>query len=150
MKRFKNKKQKNEKGFAILEAIAFLMAFVVLTVYVVDFFTVIHTGIVNSIHSRTYLFATLQHRSNIGWLRQESLQTTPVNHDFRPIHARFHVIRAENIPNTNLHPSGRILSAVNDEDRVRPESNIRDRATTIAIRTGYGICTDSLCPNEVN
>src|SRR6187401_3386 len=68
----KNKKRnENEKGFALVETLAFLFVFITLTAYVIDFFTVIHTGIVNSIAARTYLFETLQHRSYPDTLRQE-------------------------------------------------------------------------------
>ena len=40
-----SQKKGNEKGFAILESITFLMAFIIFTVYVIDLFTAIHTGV---------------------------------------------------------------------------------------------------------
>ena len=51
------------------EGLVFMMAFVVLAIYVFDSFAAIHTGIVNSIGARTYLFETLEHRANIRFTR---------------------------------------------------------------------------------
>src|SRR4051794_14035850 len=86
----------NKKGFALMEAMVFLVAFVVLIVYVIDFFTVIHTGIVHSIAARTYLFETLQHRNDLALLRQgpaSDLTTkNPLNPSFAGDHYRFHAV----------------------------------------------------------
>jgi hypothetical protein len=71
-----------ERGQAMFEGLVFMMAFVVLTVYVFDTFTAVHTGIVNSIAARGYLFETLQHRANIRYLRNLNEDTVGSKQDF--------------------------------------------------------------------
>ena len=68
----KRSEHKNQKGFALVEALAFLFVFITLAAYTIDFFAAIHTAIVNSIAARTYLFETLQHRSYPHTLRSET------------------------------------------------------------------------------
>jgi hypothetical protein len=149
MKRREKNKKSGEEGFAIFEAIAFLFAFVMLTVYVIDFFTAIHTGIVNSIAARTYLFETLEHRSDISLFRPEN----PLDYSDR--HVRFHAINDEDDdPNatTFVPVPGRILTQSNRDETIQGQvldprlDSGRNKATIIYVKTGYGICIDSACP----
>ena len=145
--RKKTKRIQNEKGTALLESVVFLMAFLTLTAYIVDFFAAVHTGIVNSIHARTYLFETLQHRTDIGLLRQAP--ESPANPDQQvPAFnfSRFHSVSEEFLNGAqNLHPSGRNLTQVSESDRTSGNQNGSQSTSTIYVRTGYGICVDSRC-----
>lgn len=151
--------KKNEKGFAALEAVTFLMAFIMLTVYVIDFFTAIHTGILGSIAARTYLFETLQHRSNVASFREQTQNSGDTEYNFsKRTHERFHGISDEDQPPLQSGngqdaavPVGRVLTQVKDEDQIENDVNNRgldsgqNRASTIYIKSGYGICVDALC-----
>lgn len=142
---------KSEKGFAVLEAVAFLFAFVMLTVYVIDFFTAIHTGILNSIEARTYLFEILEHRADIGILRPEVPETDYIAND---VHVRFHAVNDEDqdsSDDTFVPPAARKLTMVGPDDEVQGKVNSprlddgANKASIIYIKTGYGICIDANC-----
>src|SRR5579872_2540844 len=85
----------SEKGFAMLESVVFMMAFVILAVYSIDLFSAIHTGILHSTAARTYLFETLQHRTNINWLRQAQDTVSDPIYNFTSMHQRFHSVSDE-------------------------------------------------------
>ncbi len=142
----------NDNGFAMLESVAFLFVFVVLTVYTIDFFAAIHTGIVNSIAARTYLFETLQHRTNISLLRQ-GLKDEQSNPDFSKVHFRFHVVTDEEQGPTSSdssQPAGRTLTQASTDVQRKMTSIILDskenKTREIYIKTGYGMCLDAYCP----
>lgn len=59
----------SEKGLATLETVPLLFVFVVMVVYGVGAFGIIHTGILNSIAARTYAFETFRHRSTLVYFR---------------------------------------------------------------------------------
>jgi hypothetical protein len=150
MKRFK----KSERGFAMMESLAFMMAFVILTAYCIDLFTIVHTGILGSTASRTYLFETLQHRSNISFLRQsdESGWDPKSLNNYTSLHQRFHAVSDEDQSiddNSGSHAAGRTLTQVSDPLRQMQSQSLdaqQNQTSTIWIKTGYGICLDSACP----
>ena len=144
--------RKNKKGFALVEALLFLVAFSVLTVYSIDFFAVIQTALVNNIHARTYLFETLQHRSDISLLRQDDPSSRSNNYgnpqnDFM----RFHAVNDENQPMTDdkIRPSARRLTRVTETIEGQMKSDKLDsndnKASVIHVKSGYGICISSSC-----
>ena len=155
IKCLKTKTQESEKGFAVVEAITFLMAFIVLTLYVIDLFTAIHTGIVGSIAARTYLFETLQHRSSLTWLRQGDSTGKRNDIKYSLEHERFHAIldEDETFDDTTIREPARALTQVNDDQRIEDVKNNgldspKNKTTSIKIKSGYGICLDYLCPEE--
>ena|ERR1700722_16276966 len=153
---------KNERGIAMFEGLVFMVAFVILTIYVFDTFTAIHTGIVNSIGARTYLFETLQHRSNIRYLRYSDEQSVNgrgpgSKEDFRNPQAydqRFHVVtdEDESIDGDNsIKNPARRLTGVKSGDQGRQMSSTgsnssSNKTSIIYIKEGYGICLDAGCP----
>jgi hypothetical protein len=156
MLKMKRVKKNSESGFAMMESVVFMMAFVVLAAYCIDFFTVIHTGIVNSTASRTYLFETLQHRANIRWLRQADEGVENSNRDFAQNHLRFHAIADEDQPDSDengTHAPGRLLTLAGRNGQAPSMNNPTldakgNQTTNINIKTGYGICLDSQCPSN--
>lgn len=148
-------KKKNEEGFAILEAVVFLMSFMVLAVYTIDFFSAIHTGVLGSIHSRTYLFETLRHRSDIDILREGAPKVEHMATD-KHGHERFHGINDEDQPlndTSQMRVVGRALTAVGEQS----EGNLAigglglnnaKPTSVLYIKSGYGICTDSKCRRD--
>ncbi|MBK9293490.1 MAG: hypothetical protein IPM57_03460 [Oligoflexia bacterium] len=149
------KKKKNQKGFAVLEAVVFLSAFMVLTVYAIDFFTAIHTGVVGSIGARAYLFETLRHRSDINFMRAHSdnPNTSPQYATKDNAFERFHAVTDEDMPlssDNGLPIVARKLTRNEDEDESPPREiastrNKEYKRNSIYIKSGYGICTDSRC-----
>ena len=143
-----------ERGFAIVEAVTFLMVFIIFTLYVIDLFSAIHTGIVNSIAARTYLFETLQHRTDIGWFRQENSNGARKELHYTLEHERFHSVTDEDngLDNTIRAPA-RVLTQVNSDDIISKVQNSgldsnKNQTTSIRIKSGYGICLDAQCPQE--
>ena len=147
-------RRKNEKGFAMMETVVFMMGFVILAAYCIDFFSIVHTGILNSTAARTYLFETLQHRTNIAWFRQADEDTVP-RFNFSKAHFRFHGTSDEDQPedsNDGAHASGRRLTQATDESNMNDGSffssgvdSQKNQTSTIQIKTGYGICLDAQC-----
>jgi hypothetical protein len=160
MLKMKRVKKNSESGFALMESVVFMMAFVVLAAYTIDFFSIIHTGIVNSTAARTYLFETLQHRTNIRFMRQANegeVQGASAN-DFQSKGFRFHATADEDQADTDdrgTHAPGRLLSLAGGKD-VKPNmSNTNldaqsNQTTNINIKAGYGICLNSGCPSAGN
>lgn len=152
----KGRRKKSEKGFAIVEAVAFLFVFIVLTLYIIDLFSAVHTGIVNSIAARTYLFETLQHRADLKWLRYKDVTGGLKDRNFSLEHERFHAVTDEDAidpSDTEIRASMRKLTQVNPNDLIQKVNNTgldsnKNLTTSIKIKTGYGICLDSQCPTE--
>ena len=145
----------DERGFAIVEAVTFLMVFIIFTLYVIDLFSAIHTGIVNSIAARTYLFETLQHRADIGWLRQEDSTGAKRERHYVLEHERFHTVTDEDTPPSDktIRAPARVLTQVNTDDIISKVQNSgldsnKNQTTSIRIKSGYGICLDAQCPQE--
>lgn len=137
---------KNEKGFALLESVVFIVVFAVLTAFTIDFFTAIHTGIVHSIAARTYIFETLQHRADIASFRQEPVtEDNPTFQQEKFRFVRFHSVTDENTNEDKVIPAGRILTSVREDDRTTSAQTQGRETSTILIKSGYGICIDSRC-----
>ena len=153
MMKNRNVTQKKEDGFAVIETLMFLMAFIVLTSVTIDFYTAIHTGIVNSIAARTYLFETLQHRSDVAFLRDEDSTKGDGKVNYRGDHERFHMVADEDQPasdSSRTRAPGRKITAAKDGvsrsvNDGRLDSN-NNKTEVIFIKTGYGMCVDSRCP----
>ena len=131
----------------------FIVAFAILTVYSVDFFAVVHTAVVNSIGARTYLFETLQHRSDISLLRQDDPASRTNNYaSVADKFMRFHgeIDEHEEFTDDKVRPSSRRLTRVEEvvEGQIKSDAtldNSNSKASNIYIKTGYGICVNSAC-----
>ena len=60
---------RNNKGLASIEATVLIVLFISLVYYSFGFFGIVHTGIVHSIHARTYAYETFRHRTNLWYFR---------------------------------------------------------------------------------
>jgi hypothetical protein len=145
-------KVKDENGYAMFEGLVFMMAFVVLAIYVFDSFAAIHTGITNSIGARTYLFETLEHRANIRFNRFVDEGNYNSEFDFAAFnHQRFHTVNDEDQPpssNGAINAVGRRLTQADGEreNMVAGSANANGKTPVIYVKEGYGICIDSACP----
>lgn len=66
------RREKKQKGMASVEAIVSIYIFVILVIFSLGFFGVVHTGIVNSIAARTYAFNTFENRTHLIYHRGSS------------------------------------------------------------------------------
>jgi hypothetical protein len=66
-------KSKSQNGMAVLEMIPFLIVSVLLVNFCIGFFGIIHTGNMNGIAARNYLFETIRHRSNLDYHRNNAI-----------------------------------------------------------------------------
>lgn len=154
-----DKKKKNQKGFAILEAVVFLTAFMVMAVYSIDFFTAIHSGVVGSIGARAYLFETLRHRSDIDFLRTHVDSPSSDEPRFATqenAFERFHAVTDEDFPASATDGMPVVARVLTRNEEEPSEGNlgiksINDKdnpVTRIYVKSGYGICTDSRCQKD--
>lgn len=151
-------KLKEEKGFAAVEGVVFLLALVVMAVYAIDYYTAIQTGILGSIQARAYLFETLRHRPSADYLRYDrssDVRFSNANENYE----RLHMVNDEDYPpdNTNQIPAvGRVITASDESFRNKGQLGApnqlgfseNNKTSTLFIKSGYGICTDSQCPED--
>ena len=149
----------SEQGFASIEATVLLVLFVNLIYYTFGFFGVVHTGVIHNIHSRTYLFETFRHRSNLMYFRSNRVAS--------PIHyynqsSRLHGINtdSEDLPANQVATERSITMGVESQEEGR-EANIHSqdvmtrvpanqRNTSVGtnpvwIMTMYGYCLQASC-----
>jgi hypothetical protein len=150
---------KNEKGFATVESVPLLIVFLVLSGFMFGFFGIIHSAILQSIHSRTYAYEVIRHRTNIVYHRDSQSDTSHyANHGNR----LFSVI-AENSPSGSRFPAAeRPITMGLDfgsDDGTRTERNHREEVLNRIpanarheievnpawIMVSYGICLNSSC-----
>lgn len=89
--------RRTERGSSSIELIPLLLLFALLVNYMLGFFGVIHTGILNSIASRNYAFETFRNRSNLTYLRD--IYTGPIQREieskYTKSYRRYHGITSE-------------------------------------------------------
>lgn len=150
---------KNNNGLASIEATVLIVLFVSMIYYTFGFFGVVHTGIIHNIHSRTYVFETFRHRTNLMYFRS--------NRAGNPLHyyqtmSRLHGINtdAQLLPPNQVATERPIMMGMdlNEEGRQQSVHN-RDvfdrvpaggRNTSVSVNpvwimTMYGICLSNQC-----
>lgn len=149
---------KNKKGFASIEATVLLVLFVSLVYYAFGFFGIVHTAIVHNIHSRTYLFETFRHRTNLMYFR--SNRSAPL-HYYNTM-TRLHGINTDSkdFPTNQvateraismgleLNEDGRKANVHNQDIFNRIPASGRNSSVSVNpvwIMTMYGICLNSRC-----
>ena len=149
---------KNNKGFASIEATVLLVLFVSLVYYAFGFFGIVHTAIVHNIHSRTYVFETFRHRTNLMYFR--SNRSEPLH--YYETMTRLHGINTDSkdYPSNQvatersismglqLNEDGRRASVHNQDVFSRVPASGRNTSVSVNpvwIMTMYGICLNSRC-----
>lgn len=164
--RLKNPAQhlKNERGMATIETIPLVFVFLFLLCYELGMFGVIHTGIMNSISSRTYAFETFRNRTNLTFLRDSG----PSMNTYREMGNRTHAVRSERTrsdesmgvaterpirvgipmePNTATRND---VQTHNDKVHSQQLVGYQKRNTTVEVnpvwtQVQYGICLNATC-----
>lgn len=160
---------KNEKGMAILELVPTIFIYMLLINFSLGFFGVIHSGILNSIASRNYVFETFRHRPNVVYHRDTK------GTSFQKVGYRYSGIVAESFNGddwvaTNrpiaftssfggtdqdgVNLGGRGPSAVSGESQIHnnvvkaldeTQRNENIAVKSVWIKVLYGICLNSTC-----
>jgi hypothetical protein len=155
---FSIKQQINQKGFASIEATVLMVLLVSLVYYAFGFFGIIHTGIVHNIHSRTYMFETFRHRTNLMYFRSNR----PVIFHYYNTMTRLHGINtdSQDFPTDQvatersismglqLNEDGRTTAIHNRDIFNRVPASGRNTSISVNpvwIMTMYGMCLNSQC-----
>ena len=150
---------KNNRGMASIEATVLIVLFTSMLYYTFGFFGVVHTGIVHNIHSRTYMFETFRHRTNLMYFRSNRAQN-PLH--YYEIMTRLHGINTDSEANASqqvatersismgaeLNELGRKSSTHNRDVFNRVPASGRNSSVSVNpvwIMTMYGICLNSRC-----
>lgn len=158
-------KKKNQKGAAIIELIPVLVVIAIIVNFMLGFWGVIHSGILNSIGARNYAFETFRNRSHLNRLRDAPDSDATV--EYEPLGFRFHGIIQEGAPNvTEWYVTQRpirfsesnfsldVTDDLNDHRRVfdiqegQSTKNVYNDGqgiTRVWLRTIYGICLNATC-----
>lgn len=161
MKQFSlSKKLKQKKGFASIEATVLLVLFVSLVYYSFGFFGVVHTAVVHNIHSRTYLFETFRHRTNLMYFRSNRpgsktqqyynhmTRMHGINTDTKDFAGEQTATERSISMGLQLNEEGRRASVHNQDVFNRVPSSGRNTSigvNPVWIMTMYGICLNSRC-----
>jgi hypothetical protein len=153
---------KNQKGMAVMELIPIMVILVILINYSLGFFGAIHTGILNSMAARNYAYETFQHRANLVYLRDNSVEAATVNYakydkrwhasisdkagarngkdDFVATERRIDFLEKNQETGTkDIH--NRQMASVIDGKRF----TANDGVNPIWVRPQYGICLSAKC-----
>lgn len=162
----KKKPHLNEDGFATIEALTMLFIMVSLMSFTIGSFGVVHTGIVNSIASKTYLWEMMEmradvsyHRSNPGYAAgawNESMRAKP---GFRYGGIASERNSGSSSPRFNATARNVDFRIAKDNDGQSSDSatkhnqtrnlNLNERASVevddVWVKTTYGICLNAAC-----
>lgn len=158
----------NQKGLAVFEIIPILIIFVLLINFVIGFFGIIHSGILNSIAARNYAFETFGNRANLNYFRDLEMPAKDLDTGFLTNFGfRYHGIIAEGAPAgiwsatkrsikfsdnaensldqsaIHIQQVARVVAGVKVSDSA-PTIN-KDDFTRVWVRTVYGICLNKTC-----
>ena len=159
---------KSNKGFATFESILMLFIMVTLMAFTLGSFGTVHTGIINSMSSRAYLFEIMDHRADINYLRSHPFADETTD-PFRAVGYRFVGVSSDlkqgqegNFREPLFSSTGR-----NVDFRKRDEANssgqfdahskiqslkLNERVSTevdnVWVKTAYGICLTASCGGE--
>ena len=144
---------------AMIEVVPILVIFVILCGYSFGLFGVIHTGILNSIGARNYVFETFRNRSDLTVFRTNNWQDP--NH-YRNRGNRFGLVESEDLqtetngqfPATerplakglSSYPKG-VRDPATHQQVISQDISRRPRVgvAPVWIQVGYGICLNARC-----
>lgn len=147
-----------EEAFATIEALTMLFVMVGLLSHALGSFGVIHTGILNSIHSRTYVWEMMEHRSDPSFHRSTPGISIAGSNIREKLGARFGTVVSERRGDQevfmatarNLYFGDRNSSTGDAGEHQRlyqMDLNKRSNSSvdSVWIKTMYGICLTAQC-----
>lgn len=152
---------KNEKGIAIFEMLPMLVIFVLLTSFMMGFFGVVQTAILQSIASRNYAFETFRNRTNLTYFRTNRPVPEYRGLHYRKAEVRIHATSSEKIPNPGqFYATTRKIDLMDRAQSQGNSENIHaetipriengkrwqnEGANPVWVRVSYGICLNLSC-----
>ncbi len=140
----------HQKGMALLETLTLMIVFIVLAGYMLGFFSVVHSGIKNSIAARNLAFESFRNRSDLRLWRDNNPKIISYYKDFR-----WHSTISENTPQRNvggpeLYSTGRRINYIGEgRDNRNVSGELNDfeiqKTNTVWVKTAYGICLTAEC-----
>lgn len=159
--------KKTERGMAVIEMIPIMIVIVLLVNFSIGFFGIVHTGVLNSIAARNYIFETLKNRSNVEYHRNNKLNYKSSGNRFSGIVSEnasgsdnwvptarrlswveFFGGKSQSGESLNREPASGQASTHNQKILGLADSGVRNDSVEVYnvwIRTLYGICMDSKC-----
>ena len=155
----------NKKGLASIEVLPLMIMFVVLVSFALGFFGVVHTGIVYSIHSRTYAFEALRNRANYNHMRDVDIGThsgqrqwvfyqsygyrthgiSSLEHSTRN-NGIYPTLRDIKFPQGELHLQEGDLEQVHNQHIYKlPRRNTKQPVNPVWLMVQYGLCLNAQC-----
>ncbi len=149
---------KNNKGLASMESVALLVVFAIFIGYGIGFFGVIHTGILNSIASRTYAFETLDNRADVTYFRSNRLPPNEIRDHYANYNFRAHGVATEfadpsdptwEVTERSISIGRPSAGRLGDGDHNDLGNTImgpeRRTVNPVWLKTVYGICLNVAC-----
>lgn len=118
----KRRMKKDERGIATVELVPLLVLFVMLLNFTIGFFGIIHSGILNSIAARNYMFETLRNRTNLNYLR-DIPDGLSLRSNYTKFNHRFHGIISEYSGDLDWVATRRPLKFTETEELTKLSSN---------------------------
>ena len=157
----------NEKGLATIELTGFLILFVSMLGFLLGFWGVFHSGVLNSIGARAYAYETFRNKTHLQYFRTENSENPPIEH-YGNVGSRFHravnnPIRSSSVLTDDFYAPERKLSLnpyfyekeesqislFREEDIYKDIKSKRRYSTQglnpVWIKVTYGICLDHRC-----
>lgn len=147
----------NQHGSASVEAALLLPVFIILFAFLLGSFGVVHTGILHSIHARTYAIETIDNRSDATYFRSNRGPATSTE-SYANIGYRIHGISNVDLDPTNpkWYPAARAIAIGLSQNRNETGRDQVDTFDTgrrytragvnpVWIKVTYGICLDFNC-----
>lgn len=166
MKKMMSDRLNNEKGQAMIESIPLISIFILLMLYALGLFGVIHSGILFSIGARAYAFETFRNRTNTNVFRYSGNAKSNPRESFHhgPIGFRYHFI-SEYVPGSlpisatarpivvgltrepkSAGASGKAVHNRNAFEDI--EKGVRNQSVEVHpawLMIGYGLCMNATC-----
>lgn len=146
----------------MIESIPLIAIFILLMMYALGMFGIIHSGILFSIGARAYAFETFRNRANTDLFRYFS-PTSPILHHTEEIGWRFHYITEPGgltqtqavarpiVFGLTREPQGNTYEVHNTQTFQRIEPGVRNRTVGVHpawLMIGYGLCMDAQCGQD--
>ncbi len=158
MKYVKHNPLANNKGLASIEATVLTVLFISMIYYTFGFFGIVHTGVLHNIHSRTYVFETFRHRTNLMYFRSnrgDALHYYDVMTRLHGINTDTQLLGSEQVATERpiamgmeINEDGRQQSVHNRDVFDRVPAGGRNQTVSVNpvwIMTLYGICLSNQC-----
>lgn len=152
---------RNERGMAVIETVPLIVIFLILLSYGLGMWGVIHTGILHSIHARTYAFETFRNRTDLVYFREDG---NAISSQYSQHQIRYHGIQSDSLQSGEFYATARPLSIgrtseMTNASKLDHNSRVFSLAgrngeggvevSPVWVMVGYGLCLVADCGGEI-